>query len=371
MFPTLKPLLCGLNFSRPSDRETAMPQPSLKLAGFLLGLIFSVGILAAEPVVLNPAHPDRYVVVKGDTLWDIAGRFLRDPWRWPEVWHVNPQIENPHLIYPGDTIILTYVDGRPRLRLQRGPGSGVVKLSPRVRSTPLDTAIPVIPMDAIRPFLTRPYVLGQKDLDKAPYVVSFADEHIVAATDNRIYVRAIGTAEHNKYDVVRPGKPYRDADTDEILGYEALLIGSARLERTGDPATLYLLQTDLETQVGDRLLPVVQDTPQRNFAPKAPASDIRGNIIGVLNGVTQIGQHNVVVLDRGAEDGLQVGDVLAIDRRGETIPDPVTPDRFDEVTLPDEKAGTLMVFRTFPRVSFGLVMSATMAIHVLDRVHNP
>ena len=362
MFPTLKPLLCGLHFSRLSDRETAMPQPSLTLAGFLLGLMFSLSILAAEPVALNPAHPDRYVVVKGDTLWDISARFLRDPWRWPEVWHVNPQIENPHLIYPGDAIVLSYIDGRPLLKLQRGPGSRSVKLSPHVRSTPLDMAIPVIPMDAIRPFLTRPYVLDEKELDMAPYVISFADEHIVGATDNRIYVRTIEASDHPKYDVVRPGKPYKDGDTGEILGHEALLIGSAQLERPGDPATLYLLQTDMEALPGDRLLPVTQDTPD---------SDIAGNIISVLNGVTQIGQHNVVVLDRGTDNGLQIGDVLAIDRRGETIPDPITPDRFDKITLPDEKAGVLMVFRTFPRVSFGLVMSATMAIHVLDRVHNP
>ena len=345
-----------------------MPKIRHQLAGLFLGLILSSALFAAEPVAANPAHPDRYVVVKGDTLWDIAGRFLRDPWRWPDVWYVNPQIENPHLIYPGDTIVMTYVDGQLRLSLERG---SVVKLSPQMRTTPVAAAIPTIPIDAIYPFLTRPYVVGENELEQAPYIVDFADEHIAGGAGIRVYVRTIENTDHKTYDVVRAGDPYKDADTGEVLGYEALYIGNAALQRPGDPATLMLTQTDLETLPNDRLLPSVEDAPLQNFQPKAPDSQVNGSIISVLNGVTQIGQYNVVVLDRGTENGLQPGDVLSIAHKGEVIKDDITPDRTDTVKLPNEEAGVLMVFRTFPRVSFGLVLRATRPIHVLDRVRNP
>jgi hypothetical protein len=341
---------------------------SNKLTSLVLGLIISWGAMAAEPVAVNPSHPDRYVVVKGDTLWDISGRFLRDPWRWPDVWHVNSQIANPHLIYPGDIITLTYVNGMPRLGLERG---SLVKLSPRVRATPLGAAIPAIPVDAIHQFLTRPYVVDEGELDSAPYIVSFGQDHIIGSTDVKAYVRSIDNTDNSKFDIVRPGDAYKDADTGEILGYEALYIGDAVLMRTGDPATVRQSQMELEAKTGDRLLVVADEEPLTTFFPKPPAKQVNGSIISVLNGVSQIGQFNVVVLDRGAEDGLEPGSVLTIDHRGETVRDQVSADPSDTVTLPDEPAGTLMVFRTFPRVSFGLVMKTTRAVHLLDRVRNP
>jgi len=352
-----------------SNKVTAMSPLSRKLTALLLGLLISCSAFTAAAVELNPNHPERYVVVKGDTLWDIAGHFLRDPWLWPEIWHVNQQIANPHLIYPGDTLVLTYVNGKPRLMLERG--SRDVKLSPQMRSTPLDKAIPAIPMDAILPFLSRPYVVGKGELDQAPYVVDFADDRLMGGAGHRAYVRSIETNEHSSYSVVRPGKAYKDGDTGEILGYEALYVGDAQLQQTGDPATLLLTSTEIETLAGDRLLPATEDSVRQNFYPKAPDRDVRGNIISIIHGVLQVGQHQVVVLDRGSEDGLQPGDVLAIDHRGETVPDSVTPNPRDTVKLPNEKAGSLMVFRTFPRVSFGLILAATRAIHIMDPVHNP
>jgi hypothetical protein len=345
-----------------------MPKINIKFAGFFLGLILTGAAFAAEPVAVNPAHPDRYTVVKGDTLWDISGRFLRDPWRWPDVWHVNPQIENPHLIYPGDIIEMTYVDGKPRLRLVRGTD---VKLSPKVRTSPLEGAIPTIPLDAIYPFLSRPYVVDKEELDAAPYVVEFDDEHLVAGAGQKVYVRSVETTDEIAFDVVRPGDAYRDAETNEILGYEALYVGSAKLTRTGDPATLLLTSTEQEVLIGDRLLVSIKDEPIDAFYPKAPDSEISGSIISVVNGVDQIGQYHVVVLDRGASDGLQVGDVLAVEHRGEVVRDDVSPSRWDKVKLPDEKAGHLMVFRTFDRVSFGLILDATRAMHLKDKVRNP
>jgi len=339
----------------------------------ILAVAVALSVLLSLPAwaddLLAKNHPERYVVRKGDTLWDIAGRFLRDPWRWPDIWYVNPKVRNPHLIYPGDELELVYLDGKPRLRLKRGPS--VVKLSPQARVTPWDGSIPTIPVDAIAAFLTRPYVITEAELEMAPYIVDFADEHIIGGAGQRAYVRSIETEEPAKYDVVRPGKTYKDAETGEVLGLEAQYVGSASIQRTGDPATIYLTRAKIEAIISDRLLPVVNEKPITDFYPKAPEDEVNGAIIGMFNGVNQIGHHNVVVLDRGASDGLSPGTVLRIDRRGETIRDIVSPRRWDRVTLPDEEAGLLMVFRTFDRVSFALVMHATRSIHLNDRVRNP
>ena len=345
-----------------------MPYFNQKIIGFIIGLLLSCSSLAAEPVNLNPAHPDRHVVVKGDTLWDISALFLRDPWLWPEVWYVNPQIENPHLIYPGDEIILTYADGRPILSLQRG--SGHKKLSPSIRATPLDTAIPTIPVDAIAQFLTRPYVLEEGQLEQAPYVVHFLDDHIVGGAGISFYARSIEEQQPIRYSVIRPGKPYKDPDTQEILGYEATFIGDADLQRTGDPAKLLIVSSDIEAVIGDRLIPSEDDDPMVNFQPSVPDTDIEGRIISVLNGVSQIGQYNVVVLNKGAQDGLKTGHVLEILQGGNQIRD-IVAGRGATVTLPLEEAGHLMIFRTFERVSFALIMHATKPLHVLDWVRPP
>ncbi|MES9856970.1 MAG: LysM peptidoglycan-binding domain-containing protein [Sedimenticola sp.] len=345
-----------------------MPTLRHKIVSMIFGLSFALGALAADPVAVNPAHPDHYTVVKGDTLWDISGHFLRDPWRWPDVWHVNPQVKNPHLIYPGDVITLSYVNGQPRLSLQRG---SVVKLSPRVRSTPLDDAIPAIPIDAIHQFLSRPYVMDREAMESAPYVLAFDDEHVMGSKGIKAYVRAIHSDDNTSFDLIRPGGPYKDADSGEILGYEARYVGNGDLTRSGDPATVVLRSTELETLAGDRLIPTSEDIPMDAFHPKAPEEQVKGSIIAVMGGVSQVGQHQVVVLDRGARDGLEPGTVLAIDQRGRTIRDNISADPKDRVTLPDERAGTLMVFRTFDRVSFALVMAASRTIHVLDRVRNP
>lgn len=335
------------------------------LAVVLAGVL---GVAWAAGDLINQDHPDRYTVKKGDTLWDISALFLRDPWRWPDIWYVNPQVQNPHLIYPGDVLELTYVDGKPQLRVVQ---NGVVKLSPGVRATPWNDAIPTVPVDAIAPFLTRPYVASEGELDAAPYVVDFADEHLLGGAGMRAYVRAIETPDPQKFDLVRKGGPYKDGETGEILGYEAQFVGSGLLKRIGDPATVFITDTVSEALVGDRLLPVSEDHTVQDFYPRAPASDVSGTIIDVVNGVTQIGQYSVVVIDRGARDGLVQGSVLRVDQRGETIRDPIAEDSRTTVTLPDESAGLIMVFRTFDRVSFALVMAAERPMHVLDRVRNP
>ncbi|MCG7950943.1 MAG: LysM peptidoglycan-binding domain-containing protein [Candidatus Thiodiazotropha endolucinida] len=336
-----------------------------KLIGVISGLLLSFSTLAAQHVALNPSHPERYTVVKGDTLWDISSMFLRDPWLWPEVWYVNPQIANPHLIYPGDEIVLTYRDGQPVLQLSRKNS-----LSPRVRATPLDQAIPTIPIDAIAPFLTRPYVVDENELEKAPYIVHFLDDHIVGGAGISYYARSIMEERPIQYAVVRPEKPYKDPDTGEILGYEALYVGTSELKRTGDPAKLLLTSSDMEAIIGDRLIKEQEDEPLIDFQPRVPENPIEGRIISVLNGVTQIGQYNVVVLNKGANVGLEAGHVLRILQGGEAIRD-IVKGRGETVTLPLEEAGHLMVFRTFEKVSFALVMDATKPLHVLDWVRTP
>ena len=337
-----------------------------RISGFIIGVLLSFSVFAAD-VELNPTHPDRYVVVKGDTLWDISAKFLTTPWRWPDIWYVNPQIANPHLIYPGDIIELSYVDGQPRLTLQRGRDR---TLSPQIRESDLEDAIPVIPIDAIAPFLGNPRVISKEEYEQAPYVVAFKDEHILGSAGVNAYVRSIDKHDRNGYVVVRLGDELLDGETGEVLGYEADQVAETELVRTGDPATFKLPKTEREVIKGDRVLPAIEAKLRQNFYPRSPDADIRGHIIAVLDGVTQIGQFNVVVLDRGARDGLEVGHVLTVDAAGETIRD-VVKGGGEMVTLPDEDAGKVMVFRVFDRVSYGLIMEAMSVMHKMDVVRTP
>lgn len=335
----------------------------------------------AEPQkpVFKPDYPERYVVKRGDTLWDIAGRFLKDPWLWPKVWHINPEIRNPHLIYPGDVIVLYHdADGEPYLTLE---GSGGVseprdreatRLSPRERYEPIDKAIPTIPRSVIAPFLQRPRVIGKDELDDAPYIVSSYEGHLISGTDNKIYVRDIEDEAIGRYEVVRPGRVYKDPETGETLGYEVLRLAEARVIRgkTGadDVTTLNIDRARQEVLNGDHLMPAEEEALDFNFFPRPPEEEVNGHIIAVHNGLSQIGQHNVVILSRGARDGLESGHVLAIYQDGGTARDPVNR---RSVELPDERAGILMVFRTYEKVSYALVMEANRALHVKDRVTNP
>jgi hypothetical protein len=244
-------------------------------------------------------------------------------------------------------------------------------LSPQIRVESLDNAIPTIPLDAIRPFLTRAIVVDANELDTAPYVVASAGEHVVTGVGDRVYTRGIDNKDTSVYDIFRPGGPYIDPDTDELLGYEALYVGTGPIEQYGDPATLFLAETTREIRVSDRLRPADQSTPVTHFQPHAPATDIEGRIISVIDGVTQIGQFNVVAIDLGTREGMEVGHVLRIFKEGNLVTDSVSGKRSDTVKLPDEDAGLVMVFRTFEKVSFGLVMKATSSIHINDFVRTP
>lgn len=341
---------------------------SIKKLLTTLGAVLLTGSLLAADVVLNPNHPDSYTVVKGDTLWDISARFLRDPWLWPEVWYVNPQVANPHLIYPGDKLNLVYVDGKPQIRRD---GDGTVHMSPQVRTESLDNAIPTIPLDAIKQFLSRSIVVQKGELDDAPYVVESADEHVVTGAGDRVYVRGIDNKDVTLFDIFEPRGPYIDPDTNEVLGYEALYVGTGPVQRFGDPATVKLVSTAREARVGDRLRPADRSEFNNHFQPHSAPSGTEGHVISVVDGVTEIGQFNVVALDLGERDGMEAGHVLRVFQRGETIRDTVSGKVGDTVTLPDEEAGILMVFKTFDKVSYGLIMSATRSIHINDYVRTP
>jgi LysM domain len=338
------------------------------IIGLIVPLLFSFQTWA-DNIKLNPTHPEQYTVIKGDTLWDIAGKFLYHPWQWSQIWHGNPKIKNPDIIYPGDIIVLSYVDGKPRLSVS--PGNGTLKLQPRIRETALKDAIKVIPIDVIAPFLTSPRVVSKRELEDAAYVLDFAGDHLIAGAGNKIYVRAITQPKGLAYTVYRPGTVYKNPDTDEILGYQAKYIADVTLQRPGDPATLLVTRSKSEILIQDKVMQNQEGQVALNYFPAPPEFAIRGNIISVLNGVSQIGRFDIVVIDKGKEDGLKNGHLLNIFQSGKIVIDKYGSIKNERVTLPEELAGTLMIFRTFPSVSYALVMEATGAIHVSDSVKTP
>jgi hypothetical protein len=339
-----------------------------------------------EAVALKEDAPLRYVVKKGDTLWGIANKFLRDSWQWPELWYVNPRVNNPHLIYPGDELYLYYVDGRPQLaKVDQGPGQdpgqsappqdvlppgGLGTFDPTARVQALDQAILAIPADQIRVFLRGPRVIDEDELDDAPYIIDFEEKQLMAAADTVAYAVDIEDQNISTYQVVRRSKEYRDPDDNDLIGYEVLPVGETEVRVFGDPSTIYLLRSDMEARPGDYLMPLEADPMSLRFAPHAPDKDVDGKIISVFNGMANIAQYQIVTLNRGTEHGLEPGHVLHVFQTGREAKD---PNSFfgTSVQLPDLKAGTVMVFRVGERVSHALVMSASRAIHLYDRVERP
>lgn len=343
------------------------------LIGLMFG-VFSLGsLVSADTVQLNPDHPDRYVVVKGDTLWDIAGRFLRDPWLWPEIWNINPAIENPHLIYPGDTIALTFgADGKPALSVERGGTSavspGTVRLSPRVRTEDIERAIPTIAPGIIQPFLEQPQLLTKDEYEAAARVIAGEDGRLISGTSNMLYARGLDDTHGSRYTIVHIGEPFRRAGEKEILGYEAIHAADAEVEAFGDPATLRVVNSKREVLIGDRLIPVGQKPIETHFMPRAPGDVVSGNIIAVRDALSRVGRYQVVVIDLGTANGIDTGHVLAVFQKGDKVTDTTSGKK---VVLPERRAGELMVFRTFDHVSYALVMEALHDIRLNDMVKNP
>ncbi len=338
--------------------------------GLILNLIISLSSWA-DVIEFKPSHPARHVVVKGDTLWGISAKFLKNPWQWPHVWQHNGQIKNPHLIYPGDVISLCLIDSQPKLCVNSKHADNGRVLYPHMRLDETGEAISMIPIEAIAPYLSSPKVVTQDELDNAPYIIDFAGEHLIAGTGTKIYVRSILKPNHLAYTTYRPGETFRDPDTDEILGYEAIYVADNVILKLGDPATLRITNTEREVRRGDRLMPTSEDTGTLNFFPTPPKQQINGTIISVLDSVHNLGQYDVIALNKGKKDGLKKGHILSIIQKGKLVSDPFNIHKNQLVKLPDEEAGIVLVFRTFERVSYALIMHASRNIHVLDLVQTP
>ena len=373
----------------------------------ITALVFSAfTLIAAEvcaqipttPIVIKPDAPDRYTVVRGDTLWGISERFTDSPWRWPELWDFNrDQIKNPHLIYPGDIIVLDRALGR--LSIARGevpaepasarageaapapkteeaveapPPKATFRLSPRVRAEPAAReAIPSIPREAIEPFLSRPLVIEPDGLDKGPTIVAIEEDRVMLSAGSIGYVRGIGESAEDNWYVYRKGGPLIDPETNRALGYEAVYLGEARVTRPGEPATIQVTSVKQEILRGDKLIPAPR-VEMINYAPRAPNAKVAGRVMSIYGGLGKVGEGgpiSIVTVNRGKRDGIEVGHVLALYRHGVTVKDVSRPG--SEIKVPDERYGLVFVFRVFDRISYALVMRVSKPVRTLDSVQTP
>jgi len=342
----------------------------LMLAFLLAPLLASMSW--AQEATFRGDHPDEYVVKKGDTLWDISKMFLKSPWLWPEIWHANQQIDNPHLIFPGDLIRLVYIDGEPRLTADRKVklAPGIDKLSPSVRVLPSEEAIATIPLDRVSSFLSRSRIVTEELLEAAPYMLAGPEQRLVVGAGDRAYARGEFDPELDKYGVYRQEENYYDPETGEYLGTHAMNVGTVGIGQPGEDEVVrvQVTSTRQELRMGDRLLPSEERSIAPNFYPSSPDNEIEAEILAVEGGVSQVGKLNVIMVNRGQREGLEPGHVLAVYKRGETTRDPVTGKR---VTLPDERAGLVMVFRSFEKMSLALVLEAERALAIRDKLRNP
>jgi len=376
--------------------------------------------LAADAGALKEDAPDSYTVVKGDTLWSISGRFLKDPWKWPEVWKMNQdQIKNPHRIYPGDVVVLDRAS--QQLRLVQGGKAGptgstgpeqagtTVKLSPRVRAEPLkDDAVPTISPSTIEPFLSRPMVVGPSELDDMPFILATQENRLAIGAGNVAYAERLTKEMGNDFQVFRRGDALVDPETNELLGYQATYLGEARVRKLAPQSTIEITKSQQEIYAGDRLLPAIKEIPTFAYVPRAPGKPVRGRIVSTYGNLGETGPSGIVALSKGSKDGLEVGHVLAIYRSQSTsryevrssalygrqglsgndsprtyYDEQITPRDgpiFQDgkaispesiAKLPDERYGLVMVFRTFDRAAFGLVMQASRPVAINDLVTNP
>jgi hypothetical protein len=367
------------------------------------GLLVTLCVFAAADVELRDGHPDTYVVVKGDTLWDISARFLKKPWLWPEIWQANPQVQNPHLIYPGDVLNLAYLNGRLRLTGDRGP---------RIHTSPLDDAIRPIPLREIRPFLQNMRVVSEDEFKRAPHLVAIEENQLRGVNGNLVYVRGANAGVGTQFSIVRPTYVYysepsdndgepptvyaKELDTSRgqasmlwrhhplehhfgrdtrVLGYEVMVIGQGQITRTGDPSSLLVTYSDMEVRAGDLIMPVEEKPYDFQYVPHAPAQvPVNMRIIAFTDALAVVGPRQVVALSRGSGDGVENGQTYTIYQPGETITDQYLYEEgraktfFNphdkKVTLPEEYIGHVMIFRTFEHVSYGLVMDGIKPVRL-------
>ncbi len=358
----------------------------ISLIAFLLPVLaFAAGSDSPSDIRLNirPDAPDRHVVVKGDTLWDISAKFFKDPWKWPHIWGFNKDtIKDPHWIYPGDVIYLDRNKGTlnlgeaaagmaasgvsPTSASGVGETGGTVMLYPSVRvEQSSHDAIPSIPASAIGPFLSRPLIIEEDELKNAPTLIAARGEHVIIGNDDTAFVVNLPTDKGDQWQIYRPGKTFVDPDTGEVLGIEAVYLGDAQVTHFAKVSTVTITHAVQEINEGDRLVLHAEQDPS-NYLPRAPESKISGSVISIYGGISQGGQNSIITLNKGARDGLQKGHVLALYHKG----DVVTHDGND-YTLPDQRYGLVFVFRVFDKVSYALVMETRLPVQLLDSVKNP
>jgi len=338
----------------------------------------------ADEIKLAENVPDRYVVVKGDTLWGISSRFLKDPWRWPDVWGLNKEeIKNPHWIYPGDVIVLDFTGRTPHLRKGGTGGNGSdgseadwrlmdAKLSPTIRRQALGTgAISSIPISAIQPFLVKPLVVGEQELNAAPTLVAGPENRVVLSAGDTAFAKGVVWEEQASGSVYRPGRTLTDPDTKELLGREAIYLGDAQISEFGEVSTVLLTKATQEIAPGDRLAraPPAQSL---SYVPHTTAHSIKGRVIaGPDDSVSEIGPLQVVVINRGSREGMEIGHVLALYRDRPLVTPANAVDPKEKLRLPAERYGIVFIFRVFEKVSYALVMNSTRPVNVLDVVQTP
>lgn len=336
------------------------------ISAILFTSLFSGLPLAADEIRWQEDAPDRYQVVPGDTLWGIASRFLREPWRWPEIWQMNrEQIRNPHRIYPGDVIVVE--NGLYGRRLRMASEKGTVRLSPRIHAEGLAMkAIPGIPAEKIEPFLSQPLVIEKSRLDKAPVILGTSDDRMIMSPGNKIYVGNMPADQGVVWQVFRNGKALIDPDhNNRALGYEAIYLGTAEITDFAEISTARISRSVQEILKGDRLLPL-SATRMDDYLPHAPDFPVTARIISVYGGVREIGENMIVTLNQGSQDGIEPGHVLAVYHEHS-----IRSHEGKRTGLPDERIGLALIFRVFDSVSYALVMQSTQAIKVMDTAKTP
>lgn len=319
-----------------------------------------------QPIELLPDAPERHIVVPGDTLWGIASKFMKDPYRWSELWRLNPeQIKNPHRIYPGQVIVLDRSGSDPQLKLGK-----VFKAEPKIYVEEDKREIPAIPQQVIEPFLSEPLVVETGGMDEAPRVVATQESRVYVGAGETIYAKGIQAGAPLRWLMYRPDKPLKDPDNGEVLGYEAIYLGSARLKAEGEPATLEVVATRQEIGRGDRLVPATRPEVI-SYLPRSPATLVKARVISIYGGVGEGGRHSIISISRGKQDGLEVGHVLAAYRAGAEITNRFVEDQPEVHKLPDERYGLIFVFRVFDRVSYALVMDVSRPLSPGDVVRTP
>ncbi len=335
----------------------------------LLALLPIPLFAAFDTISLKDHYPQKYVVEEGDTIYEIAGKYLNKPWEWKKLWHDNPHIKNPLRLYPGTILELRYHDGKPYLTRTRG---GTYKLSPHARPRPAQKAIPPIHLKDIRPFLDGSRVFDEDELATAGYVVGYVGEHMVGGQNNDIYVKNL--SQYGKtsfsFSIYHPGGVYRDPKKpSHILGFIATYVGNAQLIRQGEPATLELVNISRGVRVKDRVIPDIKPEFEPYFEPKAPDVKVYGSVIDLFGGLVQIGTDQIIVIDLGKQQGLVAGDVVAIWLKSRVIEDPM--DRTRTIRIPKERVGEAMVFRSFTHTSYALIMESTRAVNKGAIITNP